>query len=276
MSLLGLEEKDENNSSENSNKPVQQSNSKVLWIVGVIVFGFLGTMIGRPLGQFMAYLEKKSPSNSAMSSPSPSSNLSSSISPSPSAQTTLPSDAKFTKLNLPLGVSVEVPKNWRILDGETNSTIETVAEASLNLANVNLPTGKKVNLFRANSLPQTTYAGIAINATDSELDPEELKSASDAEIKELTPMMKETMEQSLSGQNLKVLEFYDMRREFVGSHPALVIEYKRSGPQGAVIVQMTRLLLRGKEISLNLLYRESEAQLWKPVFQYIRKSLAVE
>ena len=179
-------------------------------------------------------------------------------------------------MKLPLGVSVEVPKNWRILDGETNSTIETAAEASLNLANANLPTGKKVNLFRANSVPQTTYAGIAINATDFELDPEELKNSSDAEIKELTPMMKETMEQSLSGQNLKVLEFYDMRREFVGSHPALVIEYKRSGPQGDVIVQMTRLLLKGKEISLNLSYRESEAQLWKPVVQYIRKSLTVE
>lgn len=275
MSLLGLEEKGEKNPPENSGKSVQQSNSKVLWIVGIIAFGFLGSMIGRPLGQFMAYLEKKPSSNSTLSSSSPS-NLSPIPSPTPLAQTTQPSDAKFTKLKLPLGVSVEVPKNWRILDKETNSTIETAAEASLNLANVDLPTGKKVNLFRANSVPQTTYAGIAINASDSEFDPDILKDASDAEIKESTPMMKEMMEQSLSGQSLKVLEFSDVRREFVGSHPALVVEYKRSGPQGAVIVQMTRLLLKGKEISLNLSYRESEAQLWKPVVQYIRKSLAVE
>lgn len=276
MSLLGLEEKGENNPPENSNVPVKQSNSKVLWIIGIIAFGFLGKMIGGQIGKFVAYTENKPSSVSTLSSPTPLSNSSSLKSSSASVQVTPPPDTKFTKLRLPLGVSVEVPKNWRILDKETNSTIETSAEASLNLANADLSTGKKVNLFRANSVPQTTYAGIAVNATDSELNPEELKSASDAEIKELTPMMKETMEQSLSGQNLKVLEFYDMRREFVGSHPALVIEYKRSGPQGSVIVQMTRLLLKGKEISLNLSYRESEAQLWKPVVQYIRKSLAVE
>lgn len=275
MSLLGLEDKDKNNSPENNNVPENQSNSKVLWIIGVIAFGFLGKMIGGQIGKFTAYKEKQSASVSTLASPTPVSS-SSIASSSPMVQTISPPDTKFTKLKLPLGVSVEVPKNWRILDKETNSTIETSAEAALNLANAELPKGKKVNLFRANSVPQTTYAGIAVNASDSEFDPEELKSASDAEIKEFTPMMKEAIEQSLAGQNLKILEFYDLRREFVGNHPALVIEYKRSGPQGAVIVQMTRLLLKGKEISLNLSYRESEGQLWKPVVQYIRKSLAVE
>ncbi|MBA3805861.1 MAG: hypothetical protein H0X14_09160 [Acidobacteria bacterium] len=184
-------------------------------------------------------------------------------------------DSNFAKLKLPLGVSVEVPKNWRLLDGDINATIETAAEAALNLSGVDLPKGKKVNLFRANSMPTTTYAAIAINATDSELNPDELKNASEAEIRELSSMMSEMMQKSLAAQNLKVIEFYGVRREYVGKHPALVTEYKRSGPQGPVIVQMTRLFLGQKEISLNLSYRESEAQLWKPIIQYIRKSLTV-
>lgn len=184
-------------------------------------------------------------------------------------------DSKFTKLKLPLGVSVDVPKNWRILEGDLNSTIETTAEAVMSLSGVELPKGKKVNLFRANSVSQTTYAGIAINATDSELAPNELMIASEEEIRELSPLMHEMMQQALAAQNLKVIEFYGVRREFVGKHPALIIEYKRSGPQGAVIVQMTRLFLGEKEISLNLSYRESEAQIWKPIIQYIRRSLNV-
>ena len=84
-------------------------------------------------------------------------------------------------------------------------------------------------------------------------------------------------QETLSAVGLKVIEFYGVRREFVGGHPALVIEYKRSGQRGAVIVQMTRLYLGGeKEILLDLSYRESEAQIWKPIVQYIRKSLRLE
>lgn len=184
-------------------------------------------------------------------------------------------DSKFAKLKLPLGVSVEVPKNWWLLDGDMNTNIETAAEAALNLSGIELPKRKKVNLFRANSMPKTTYAAIAINATDSEMNPNDLKNASAKEIRELSPMIREMMQEALSAQNMKIIEFYGVRREFVGKHPALVIEYKRSGLQGPVIVQMTRLFLGEKEISLNLSYRESEGQLWKPIIQYIRKSLTV-
>jgi hypothetical protein len=184
-------------------------------------------------------------------------------------------DSKFAKLKLPLGVSVEVPKNWWLLSGDMNTNIETAAEASLNLSGIELLKRKKVNLFRANSMPNTTYAAIAINATDSEINPNDLKKASEKEIREFSLMLKEMTQQTLSAQNMKIIEFYAVRREFFGEHPALVIEYKRSGLQGPVIVQMTRLFLGEKEISLNLSYRESEGQLWKPVIQYTRKSLTV-
>jgi hypothetical protein len=184
-------------------------------------------------------------------------------------------DSKFAKLKLPLGVSVEVPKNWWIFDSDTNSTIETAAEAAMNLSGIELTKGKQVILFRANSMPKTTYAGIAIKLRDSELDPEILKNASEEEIKEFSPEMNQMMQEGLSAAGLKVIEFYGVRRAFVGKHPALVIEYKRSGQKGDVIVQMTRLFLGEKEILLDLSYRESEAQIWKPIVQYIRKSLTV-
>lgn len=193
-----------------------------------------------------------------------------------SEQKSTEQSSKFRKLILPLGVSVEVPKNWWIFDEELNSTLETSAEAALNLANVELPASKKVNLFRANSVPRTTYAGIAINATDVDIDPTLLRSAPLSEIQAFKPEMQENIRESLSVANQELLEFYDFRREFVGKHPALIIEYKRSGLEGPVIVQMTWLFLKNKKISLNLSYRESEAQIWKPIVQYIGKSLIVK
>lgn len=185
------------------------------------------------------------------------------------------SNSKFAKLKLPLGVSVEVPKNWWIFDSDSNSTIETAAEAAMNLSGIEIPKGKQITLFRANSTPRTTYAGIAIKLRESELDPRILKNASIAEISQLSPDLKQMTQETLSAVDLELLEFYGVRREFIGSHPALVIEYKRSGQKGAVIVQTTRLFLRGKEIVLDLSYRESEGKIWKPIVLYIRKSLTV-
>ncbi len=192
-----------------------------------------------------------------------------------SLATALPvQDSKFAKLKLPLGVSLEVPKNWAVLNRDMSTNIETMSEAAMNLSGIELPKGKRINLLRANSMPRTTYAAIAINATDSEIDPREFRSAPESQVSSFAPTAEE-MHQALSTQNMAILDFYRVRREFVGKHPALVIEYKRSGPQGPVIVQMTRLFLGEKEISLNLSYRESEGQLWKPIIQYIRKSLSV-
>lgn len=186
-----------------------------------------------------------------------------------------PRDSRFTPLNLPLGVRVEVPRNWRPLDGDFNTTIETAGEAAMNLAGIELPPGQKVNLFRANSNPPTTYAGIAINATDSDTSPEELLAASNREIGELTLTTRQMMEKLFSVQNFHIIEFDTIRREIVNGHPSLVINYVRSGPKGPVVVQMTRLFIGEKEISLNLSYRQSEEVIWKPIVEYIRSSIRV-
>jgi hypothetical protein len=184
-------------------------------------------------------------------------------------------DSKFATVILPLGVSVKVPKNWRILDGDANTTIETATEAQLNLSKIDLPTRKKLNLFRANSNPPTTYASIAINATDSEIQPSELTSATDAELKDFGKVFESKTKQMLAGVKLELLRFDGARRETIGGEPALVLEYLRSGTQGPVFVQMTRLFVGSKEIGINLSYRESEGTIWRPIVSYMRQSLSV-
>jgi hypothetical protein len=186
-----------------------------------------------------------------------------------------PHDSRFAVVSLPLGVSIQVPKNWRPFGADLNATIETAGEAATKLAGIEMPAGQKVNLFRANSNPPTTYAGIAINASDSEMSRADVLVATDAEIAELGSTMRQTFEQAFAKQDVQMIRFDGVRREIVDGHPSLVIEYVRSGPQGPVVVQMTRLLIGEKEVSLNLSYRQSEAGLWKPVVAYMRSTFHV-
>ena len=184
-------------------------------------------------------------------------------------------DSRFTLIRLPLGIRIEVPKNWLVIDGDINTTIETGGEAIYRLTGMELPTSQKVNLFRANSSPPTTYASIAINATNSDISPAELLEADETEIRELAPLMHQMLEQGLATQNCRIIQFDSIVREIVDGHPALVISYIRSGPNGPVVVQMTRLFVSDKEISLNLSYRLSEIQLWKPIVEYMRSTFQI-
>jgi len=184
-------------------------------------------------------------------------------------------DSRFALIRLPLGISIEVPKNWQVLNSDINTTIETAEEAAGRIKGIELPAVQKVNLFRANSNPRTTYAAIAINATDSEISPDELLEASEAEIRELSPLMHQMIEQGLAIHNCRIIRFDGIAREIFDGHPALVISYVRSGPNGSVVVQMTRLFMDDKEISLNLSYRLNETQLWKPVIEYMKTTFRI-
>lgn len=191
--------------------------------------------------------------------------------------TELPRGTRFTKLLLPLGVSLEVPDNWLVLDGEVNRTIETAGEAAMNLSGIALPPGQALNLFRANSNPPGTYAGISVNISDSEVLPSELLSATQAEIQGLGDYFRQNLDAGLATMDQRILRFDGIRRELISGRPALVIEYVRSDLTGlSVKVQMTRLHVDDKIISLNLSYRESEAGIWLSIIRYIRSTFKVE
>ena len=143
-------------------------------------------------------------------------------------------------------------------------------------AGIELPAGRKVNLFRANSTPRTTYAAISVNARDSEMSADDLLMASEAEIAELGPLMRDMFSKILAVQSTRMIKFDGVRRELVDGHPALVTEYIRTGPKGPVVVQNTVLVVGKKEINLVLSYRQSEADMWKPIVAHMRKSFRVE
>jgi len=194
---------------------------------------------------------------------------------STSLLTAVDAQSRFTRFELPLNVSVEIPENWWLLTGDINTTIQAAGEAATKLANIPIPKGNTVNLLRANSMPRTTYASIAINVNDSDIAPSEVRALSKSDFKEFERYMAETMKKVLPMQNLEFLESMGLESRIISGHVALVFNYRRSGPQGPVIVSTTRLFFGDKELSFNLAHRESEAPLWGVIVEYIKQSIKV-
>jgi len=188
----------------------------------------------------------------------------------------LPLDIEFSLLKLPLGVSVEFPADWHVLDSGVNTAIQSARKAIFDLSGLEAPYNKRTNLFRANAMSEESYASIAINIIDSKENIHALRNASKEEIAALTPIMHEYMDRGMRQVSVEIKKFYEVRRKFIGDNPAIMIKYIRSGPTGDVTVQQTHLYLRGKMMELNLAYRESDAHIWKPIIQYICDSLKVE
>jgi hypothetical protein len=105
--------------------------------------------------------------------------------------------------------------------------------------------------------------------------PREIQAATATDLKDIGNELRGGLEKMLPLQNNQLLQFYGVRKDSISGHPALVIEYRRSGPKGPVIVQINLIFTNSQEVNINLSYRESEAALWKPVVAKIRQSITL-
>lgn len=183
-------------------------------------------------------------------------------------------ESNFAPVTLPRGVQLQIPKGWWLLGRDHNRLIQTSVEAALDLSGIGLPDGQETNLIAANSMPRTTYAAVRVDSTiPPSVSPGEIQAATATDLKDIGNELRGGLEKMLHLQNNQLLQFYGVRKDSISGHPALVIEYRRSGPKAPVIVQINRVFTSSQEININLSYRESEAALWKPVVTKIRQSI---
>ncbi|MDP9413320.1 MAG: hypothetical protein M3Q08_04350 [Pseudomonadota bacterium] len=157
--------------------------------------------------------------------------------------------------------------------------------AALDLSQIDVGDDEEALLIAANSMPTSTYASVRVTSqTPPSLPSTEQQafamlvgksSANNVELaaiaRELEPMQKLL----LSNIGMNILQFYGVRVDRIGGRIALVVEYKRSGLNGPVFVQINRIFAPDQEINLNLSYRESEKVFWKPVLGRIRSSFQI-
>ena len=70
-----------------------------------------------------------------------------------------------------------------------DAIIKTTAEATLKLANLPAPEGKRTTLFRANSMPRSTYASIAVSVVATRMALKEYNEAGESDLRQLAGIL---------------------------------------------------------------------------------------
>ena len=186
------------------------------------------------------------------------------------------SGSNFAPVTLPRGIELQIPKGWWLLSADHNRLIQTSVEAAMDLSGIGLPDGQETNLIAANSMPRSTYAAVRVDSTiPPSVSPSAFASITAADIRELQTEMRQNLQKLLPLQGNQLIEFFGSRIEKISGHPAIVTEYRRTGPKGPVFVQINQVFTSSQEIGINLSYRESEVALWKPVVGKIRQSIVI-
>lgn len=192
---------------------------------------------------------------------------------------------QFVAIKFPKGISVAVPRAWRVLDKDELQLIDTTTGAALDLSGIDADFGTETLLVAASSMPRTTYASMRLSLEEPLLPPDEViqmknfigqTSQTNVELRKLADQFTTELGPVLGAINQKIIGNLELRVDRFGQRPALVIEYRRTGLKGPVAVQMNYVLGAGGDAKLTLSYRETESFLWKPVLGRIRYSLTYQ
>ncbi|ODU46540.1 MAG: hypothetical protein ABS92_09085 [Thiobacillus sp. SCN 63-374] len=184
--------------------------------------------------------------------------------------------SNFVTAKLPRGVEMALPKGWVLLGSEHEQLIRTTTEAAFDLSGVTPPEGADATLLSANSLPRSTYASVrVVSTTPAPEAPAVIARLTQAELLEVEAETRAVMQRLAATQGNRLLSFKGVTRSSVSGHPTLTTDYRRSGPNGPVVVSVIQIFTPAQVIRINLAYRESEQALWKPVIGKIRNSIVV-
>jgi hypothetical protein len=186
------------------------------------------------------------------------------------------SASNFVPVKLPRGVELQLPKGWWMLTAEHNQLIDMSAEAAMDLSGIGAAEGTEVNLIAANSMPRTTYAAVRVDSTTPVSgSPSEISNLTPADIQAFQAEMQSNLKKLLPQQGNQLLAFFGVRRVTISGHPALITEYRRSGPKGPVIVSIIQIFTPSQDLRINLSYREAEQAIWKPVIGKVYQSIVL-
>jgi len=184
--------------------------------------------------------------------------------------------SNFVLMSLPRGVEILVPRGWKVFGQQWTDAFKASAETGLNLAGIELPSGKQVVLFAANSVPSGTFASIRISSVmPPSMSVAEIASLTPTDLRQLRAESLSMWQQTLATQKASLISLHAVTVQTLAGHQALITEYRRSSglASSPVKVQVNQIFTPTQEIMLTLSYREDEASLWLPVLSKIRASL---
>jgi len=191
-------------------------------------------------------------------------------------QPVLSQDTSFRKLSLAYNISIDIPSHWLVLSKDTRKNIAAYAQASIDNAGIEGIIADKTRILAVNSAPNPTGATIRISVSiPPDYDQNDLAATTTTDLKYIRSELFSGFKKLESPGGLKVLEMQSTRIELLNNYRALVFSYIRAGVKGPSpwLVTQYKIPSGNKMIELTLSNRQSNAFLWMPIMERIKRSI---
>jgi len=192
-------------------------------------------------------------------------------SPVPTVQPFL--DSTFVTLEALPGVSLAVPRDWLVVGSEEIQQHVTAGEAVYGTGR-GIPKSENTMAFR--SPTETEGVGIAVASTPVTLTQQELRTASDAQIREWAAAIEREARRGVEAQGLELLPLADVSREQVGHWLGLAFKARIVDASGTILEQtQIHIPTHSRTIMLNLSYGKGAPPVFKPILAHARETLRI-
>lgn len=131
--------------------------------------------------------------------------------------------SSFVNVQLPFEVSIDLPRNWWILNETMNNLIHTTRDAVLDLRGISIKDDEESLLIAANSWPPITYAALRVTRVYSPLgDSNEIRHLGSTDLSNLRDMFEAELMESLEIQGLQYIRTVDIHIEEIDESPAII------------------------------------------------------
>lgn len=185
----------------------------------------------------------------------------------------------FVKINLPKGVSIELPKNWIVLSENQRITLDSVIESGLDLSGIEqesseLPFGANYVDDKGNTLGILNiryYPQLELTQADA-------RSVNTQDVRELDAALQEGMLLSMKTFGMKVTSWLGTQKTTINGITVFITEYRRNSLKrsGEFRVRLVRVLAGNKSFTLTVSYHEAAEFLLKLITDRIINSLNLE
>lgn len=185
----------------------------------------------------------------------------------------------FVKVNLPKGVSIQIPKNWVALSSNQRITLDSFVESGLDLSGIDhevseLPfaanyyddNGNTLGIMNIRYYPQLDLTQAAARAANSQ------------DVRELDAALKENLILSLKTFNTTVTSWTGTQQSVINGITVFITKYQRKSLKGngEFRVRLVRVLAADKSFTVTVSYHEAQSFLLKLITDKIINSLTFE
>lgn len=185
-------------------------------------------------------------------------------------------DTTFRRAQLAYGISLDVPSHWVVLAQDVRKNLRAAGQAVTDNAGLRGSGGQKETLLAMNAPPDPTGAMIRVSVTSPpEFTQEDLAATTTKDLEVLGKQLLEVFRKAEASGGARIIDMQPARIERFDKRQALVMSYVRAGGGGSSPWRVTqyKIPVPNRLIELTLSHRQSDAGLWQPILERVRRSV---